>query len=75
MDQNHSRPWYVSRVGLSLLKQREIHFHQKYREQIHKEADDEGMFVSGEAAVRTDRPEIRAIIREWDDGNWVAGIV
>jgi hypothetical protein len=35
-------------MDFSLLKQREIHFHQKYREQIDKEADDEGKFAFSE---------------------------
>ena len=45
MDLDHTRTWFVDRDGLSLLNQREIHFNQRYREQIGREGDEDGTVV------------------------------
>ena len=76
MDLDHTRTWFVDRDGLSLLNQREIHFNQRYREQIGREADKNGKYVFSEKwPTDPANAELGAIIRESDDGHWVAGIV
>ena len=76
MDTDYTRTWYVSREGLTLLNQREIHFNRQYREQIDREADDEGKFVFSEKwPTDPTNAQIGAVIRESDDGQYVAGIV
>lgn len=76
LDRNHTRTWYVDRKGLSLLKKREIHFNQRYRNQINQEADTAGQYLfSKKWPTAPINAEIGAIIRESDDGNWVTGIV
>jgi hypothetical protein len=71
-----TRTWFVSKDGLSLLNEREIHFNQRYRKQIDREADEDGQYIFSEKWP-TDplNAEIGAIIRESDDGSYVAGIV
>jgi hypothetical protein len=76
MDLDHARTYFVGKDGLSLLKQREIHFNQQYREQIDREADPEGKYVFSEKwPTDPQNAEIGALIRESDDGQYVAGIV
>ena len=53
LDLDHTRTWYVSKDGLSLLNEREIHFNQRYRTQIDHEADEDGQYTFSENGRQT----------------------
>ena len=75
MDLEHERTYYVGKEGLALLKQREIHFNDRYRERIDREVDEDGKYVfSAKWPTDSDNAQIGAIIRESNDGGYVAGI-
>lgn len=76
MDLEHQRTYFVGKDGLTLLDQREIHFNDRYREQIDREADADGKYVWSEKWPTDPRnAEIGALIRESSEGGCVAGIV
>jgi len=72
---DNTKTYYLGPEGLERLKKREIHFNDKLRPRIDREASD-GKFVFSEKWP-TAEPNAKAgvLIRESTDGGWVTGIV
>ena len=73
-DEAHERTWFVGGDGLDRLHQREIHFNRSLRDDVDRRATD-GRYVFSDKWPTSDRDAaFGALIRESNDGRWVAGI-